>query len=95
MQGNVPKEGVNASVIIAKLKELVVHGCQWCGSVPLGGNNDPKLMGQLTSNYVHTGGCDGLCLQDDLPNVTYTGKTTTVTEEGTSTSAVPMQSGQP
>ena len=65
MQGDVPSDGVNASVIIARLGDLVWHGCQSCGSVPLSGDNNPDEMGILTINYVKnyggTGGCNGLC----------------------------------
>ena len=62
MQGNVPDVGINGSVIVSKLSDLIHHSCCVCGSVLLGGNNDPSLMGELTSNCVHNKRCSGLCL---------------------------------
>ena len=65
MQGNVPEAGMNGSVIVSNLSDLIHHGCRVYGSVPLGANNEPSLMGELTSNYVHRKGSSGLCLQND------------------------------
>ena len=65
MQGNVPEAGMKGSVIVSNLSDLIHHGCRVYGRVPLGANNEPSLMGELTSNYVHSKGCLGLCLQND------------------------------
>ena len=57
MQGNVPASGINESLIVEKLYELYENGCKWCGSVPLGKDNDLGLMGELTSNYEYEKKC--------------------------------------
>ena len=61
VQGNIPAEGVNGQLIVTRLRELVEHGCNECGSVPLSGDNDPDKMGLLTVNYVSTATCNGVC----------------------------------
>lgn len=61
LQGNVPAAGVNGSVVKARIADLNNHGCWFCGSVPLSGNNDPAETGILTSNYVLHAGCNGVC----------------------------------
>ena len=58
---NVPATGVIGSLIRRKLLELHGHGCHVCGSVPLGGDNDPRSQGILTVNYISTKVCKGLC----------------------------------
>lgn len=58
---NVPAKGVTGALIKRKLRELREHGCLVCGSVPLGGNNDPHSQGILTVNYVSSKACKGLC----------------------------------
>lgn len=58
---NVPSTGLTGAFIKGKLRELRVHGCLVCGSVPLGGNNDPNTQGILSVNYVRSGVCRGLC----------------------------------
>lgn len=60
-QGNVAASGTYGVVIKRKLRELSQHGCQVCGSVPLGGGNDPNVEGILTVNYVSGVVCRGLC----------------------------------
>lgn len=55
VQGNVPPGGVNGSVIKARATDLLEHGCGFCGSVPLAGDNRAEEMGVLTSNYVSEG----------------------------------------
>ncbi|KAL8752517.1 MAG: hypothetical protein Q9184_005706 [Pyrenodesmia sp. 2 TL-2023] len=53
-QGNVAGAGTNGLVIKKKLRELKVHGCTLCGSVPLSAvGNDPDEEGILTVNYVN------------------------------------------
>ena len=58
---NVPATGVIGALIKRKLGELHGHGCCVCGSVPLGGGNDPRSQGILTVNYVDGKVCKGLC----------------------------------
>ena len=61
-QGNeVPATGIIGALIKLKLQELRGHGCHACGSVPLGGDNDPGSQGILTVNYVGGVVCKGLC----------------------------------
>ena len=61
MQGNVPSNGVLASLVFERLGDLQSHGCQTCGSVPISGDNDPDEMGILTLNYVTDSVCNGVC----------------------------------
>lgn len=58
---NVPATGVTGALVKKKLAELSDHGCRVCGSVPLGGDNDPKRQGILTVNYISKLACKGLC----------------------------------
>ena len=61
LQGNIPSTGMNGSTIKLRLNELRLHGCRICGSVPISGNNDPYNSGYLTSNFVTSGSCNGIC----------------------------------
>ncbi|KAI4132524.1 MAG: hypothetical protein LQ347_002545 [Umbilicaria vellea] len=61
LRGNYPQAGVNGSLIATRIGELNRHGCWYCGSVPLSGDNDPKKMGILTVNFVKGQVCDGVC----------------------------------
>lgn len=56
-----PKTGVTGALVTRKLQELREHGCLVCGSVPLGGDNDPDVRGILTVNYIGGVVCKGLC----------------------------------
>ena len=47
MQGNVPASGINGSFIVEKLCELYENWCKWCGSVPLGQDNDLRFDGRV------------------------------------------------
>lgn len=58
---NVPATGVTGALVKTKLLELRGHGCRVCGSVPLGGGNDPHSQGILTVNYINSVACKGLC----------------------------------
>ena len=58
---NVPATGVTGALVKSKLGELRNHGCRVCGSVPLGGDNDPQRQGILTVNYISKWACKGLC----------------------------------
>ena len=58
---NVPATGVTGALVKRKLGELRDHGCRVCGSVPLGGDNDPRRRGILTVNYISKLACKGLC----------------------------------
>ena len=62
LEGNVPSEGANASLVTKKHQELYSFGCQSCGSVPLSYNdNNPNTMGVLKIDYVLHKDCQGLC----------------------------------
>lgn len=62
MQGaNVPSAGVGGDLLLVKMQQLIEHGCQGCGSVPLEDGNDPRTMGMLVVNYVAKSECVGLC----------------------------------
>lgn len=53
---------INGSVIVDRVGDLNYHGCWYCGSVPLSGDNKPQEMGILVVDYV--GGkvpCNGVC----------------------------------
>lgn len=52
---------VNGSTIIARAGDLNSHGCWYCGSVPLSGDNKPEEMGILKANYVKDNRCSGVC----------------------------------
>ena len=58
---NVPATGVTGALVKLKLLELRGHGCRVCGSVPLGGGNDPHIQGILTVNYINSMACKGMC----------------------------------
>ena len=60
-EGNIPNRGISGRSVKRKLKQLMEHGCDVCGSVPLAENNDPDEEGILTVNYVARGACEGLC----------------------------------
>lgn len=60
-QGNIPPEGVSGELVVTRLRDLLVHECNECGSVPLSGDNDPDKMGLLTVNYVSKATCSGVC----------------------------------
>ena len=63
IEGNVPAEGVNTSLITKKHQKLYSFGYQSCGSVPLSYNdNNPNTMGVLKIDYVVRKGCQRLCL---------------------------------
>ncbi len=59
--GAVPAAGVPGFVVKARLRDLLRHGCLFCGSVPVSGDNRPGAAGVLTSNYVLEKGCQGVC----------------------------------
>ena len=61
MQGNVPYDGVNGTIIKERIIDLFNHECNVCGSVPLSGDNNSDEMGILTSNSISEGSCDGVC----------------------------------
>lgn len=58
---NVPRNGVPGFVIKQRIHDLLYHGCKFCGSVPVLGDNRAKEAGLLTSNYVFAKGCQGVC----------------------------------
>ncbi|MCJ1298189.1 hypothetical protein MMC08_000978 [Hypocenomyce scalaris] len=59
------QNGINGSVLIDRAGDLNSHGCWYCGSVPLSGDNNPEdfPVGYLVVDYVgpNTGGCNGVC----------------------------------
>ena len=61
LQGNNVPATVNGSIILQKLGELIEHGCNKCGSVPLSDDNNPDTEGLLTSNKVVSHDCSGYC----------------------------------
>lgn len=52
---------VTGSTLIARAGDLNSHGCWYCGSVPLSGNNNPNDAGVLEVNYVGGTVCNGVC----------------------------------
>lgn len=58
---NVPQNGVPGFVIKQRINDLLYHGCKFCGSVPVLGNNEAQEAGVLTSNYILARGCQGVC----------------------------------
>ncbi|KAL9605004.1 MAG: hypothetical protein Q9219_000192 [cf. Caloplaca sp. 3 TL-2023] len=64
LQGrNAPSKGVPGYIIKQRINDLLYHGCKFCGSVPLLGNNRAMDAGVLTSNYVTDKSCQGVCDQ--------------------------------
>ena len=61
MQGNIPAEGVEGTLIQLKMQQMIEHHCLGCGSVPFSADNDPNTLGILTVNYVRLSECEGLC----------------------------------
>ena len=61
LSGNYPPEGVSGLTLATRVGELNSHGCWYCGSVPLSGNNNPKDMGTLKINIASPPYCDGVC----------------------------------
>ena len=54
----VPPAGANGALIEEKVQTLINHGCFACGSVPLGGQDNPDLMGNLVLDYVNPVKCN-------------------------------------
>lgn len=52
---------MNGTVIATRAGELNRHGCWYCGSVPVSGDNNPREMGILTVDFVRDELCDGVC----------------------------------
>ena len=61
MQGDIPADGVAGAEIELKMQQMIEHGCLGCGSVPFSSDNDPRILGILTVNYVRKSECEGLC----------------------------------
>ena len=61
MQGDIPAEGVDGPLIMLKMQQMIEHHCLGCGSVPFSNDNDPRILGILTVNYVSESECEGLC----------------------------------
>ncbi|KAJ2981449.1 hypothetical protein NQ176_g2014 [Zarea fungicola] len=56
--------GITGDLIKTLVQDIVNHGCDKCGSVPVffnAGDNDPNTHGILTINFVNSPGCNGLC----------------------------------
>ena len=70
LQGAIPKEGVTGAVLRARISDLTYHGCEYCGSVPVSGDNDARKAGILTSNYVRSPICHGLCFPGEVLDIT-------------------------
>ena len=54
-------QGKDVRPLLGMLRD---HGCDRCGSIPLGlpqGDNDDNKYGILTVNYVFKTNCNGLC----------------------------------
>ena len=66
LQGNVTEKGVSGAILKSRISDLTYHGCRYCGSVPVSGDNDPRSQGSLTANYVHYPVCDGLCFPGEI-----------------------------
>ena len=61
MEVNPAGFGIWGTQLKQKLRQLSLHGCRICGSVPLGKGNDPGEAGILTVNYISGVACKGLC----------------------------------
>ena len=72
LQGNVSDNGISGSTLKARISDLSYHGCKYCGSVPVSGDNDPRSAGLLTANYVRYPVCDGLCFPGEMVEATPT-----------------------
>ena len=92
LQGNVSENGVSGAVLKARMSDLAYHGCRFCGSVPVSGDNDPRSAGVLTANYVHYPVCDGLCfpgkIVDDTPTLTSSTSNHTTSQRKASSSSI-------
>lgn len=90
LQGNVSEQGVSGAVLKARISDLAYHGCKYCGSVPVSGDNNPRSAGILTANYVHYPVCDGLCfpgeIVEDTPTLTSGTSNSTTSQRDVSTS---------
>lgn len=61
LSGNHPAEGMDGLTLATRAGDLNSHGCWYCGSVPLTGNNDPKPMGDLKIDIASGPYCSGVC----------------------------------
>ena len=61
LQGHIPIAGIPGTILKYRISDLLYHGCRYCGSVPISGDNNATKAGFLTSNYVVDPWCDGLC----------------------------------
>ena len=66
VQGNITSDGISGHVLKDRISDLAYHGCDYCGSVPISGDNDPTTAGLLTANYVRNPICDGLCTLGEI-----------------------------
>lgn len=66
VQGNITSDGISGLVIKKRISDLAYHGCNYCGSVPISGDNDPLKAGLLTANYVQHPLCDGICSRGEF-----------------------------
>lgn len=61
LAGNAPAEGMTGLDLATRVGELNAHGCWYCGSVPLSGDNNPGKMGILRVNIASPPYCNGVC----------------------------------
>lgn len=61
LSGNHPAGGVDGLTLATRIGDLNSHGCWYCGSVPLSGDNDPKKMGDLKVDIASGPYCNGVC----------------------------------
>ncbi|SLM35340.1 WD40/YVTN repeat-like-containing domain [Lasallia pustulata] len=61
LAGNYPSGGVDGWTLATRVGDLNSHGCWYCGSVPLSGDNNPKEMGILKIDIASPDYCAGVC----------------------------------
>ena len=66
VQGNVTSQGISGRILKERISDLAYHGCNYCGSVPISGDNNPDKAGLLTANYVAHPICNGICFHGEM-----------------------------
>ena len=102
VQGNITSQGIKGHVLKDRISDLAYHGCEYCGSVPISGDNDPDKAGLLTANYVVHPICNGICFFGEIIRQAGEPSTSVFLNQTSSTRSLPhttsvftVQPGQP
>ena len=89
VQGNISDQGISGNVLKDRISDLAYHGCNYCGSVPISGDNDPDKAGLLTANYVEHPICNGICFFGEINGHAVEPSTSVFLNQTSSTRSLP------